>query len=189
MIEAPPDPSPPVEPKLSREEAAYKRRERSVTALVAGVVLLFALYSLNRPATAPEPSGSPSERAVTGPQLTAEMVPMVTGDEPLQVMFTKAGCPVCHTIPGIEGARGREGPPLVLGTTGALRLADPKYKGSAKTVREYIAESIMNPGAYIVSGYPTHAMPRWYGQKLSAGALDQIVQYLEQLKGEGPGQP
>lgn len=69
-----------------------------------------------------------------------------------------------------------------LGVTGPQRLADPEYKGQAKTVREYIVESITNPGAYIVPGYPTHAMPRWYGQKLSASALDQIAGYLEQLQ-------
>jgi hypothetical protein len=157
-----------------------------VTALVVGVILLFALYSLGRSPNAPV---SPNDTAATGSQVTPEMVPLVTGEEPLQVIFTKAGCPVCHTIPGIEGAKGREGPTLLLGTTGPQRLADPKYKGQAKTVREYIIESINNPGAYIVSGYPTHAMPRWYGQKLSASALDQIARYLEQLTGEGAAQP
>ena len=182
MVDAPPDPPSVPPPPLSPEEAAYRRRERSITATVVGLVLLFALYSLNRAPTAPEP---PKEAVATGPQLTPEMVPLVTGEESLQVMFTKAGCPVCHTIPGIDGAKGREGPPLHLGTTGPQRLADPKYKGQAKTVREYIAESIMNPGAYIVPGYPTHAMPRWYGQKLSAGALEQMARYLEQLTGEG----
>jgi hypothetical protein len=29
-------------------------------------------------------------------------------------------------------------------------------------------------------------MPRWYGQKLSAGALEKIAAYLEQITGESP---
>ena len=185
MTTPPPDPPAPAEEELSPDEAAYRRRERSITATVVGLILLFALYSLDRPAETPPTQTDPVR---PGPQLTAEMVPLVTGEEPLQLMFTKAGCPVCHTIPGIDGAQGREGPPLRLGTTGPLRLADPTYKGQAKTVREYIAESITNPGAYIVPGYPTHAMPRWYGQKLSAAALDQMARYLEQLE-EGGGAP
>jgi mono/diheme cytochrome c family protein len=71
---------------------------------------------------------------------------------------------------------------LELGTTGSQRLADPGYKGEAKTVREYIVESILNPGAYVVPGFPDRAMPRWYGQKLSAAAVDRIAAYLEQVK-------
>lgn len=184
-MDVPPDPPDLPPPPMTREEVEAKRRERSITATVVGLILLFALYSLNKTPPAPD---TPKETAVTGPQLTAEMIPLVTGEEPLHVLFTKAGCPVCHLIPGIEGAKGREGPPLILGTNGPLRLADPNYKGQAKTVREYIAESIMNPGAYVVPGYPTHAMPRWYGQKLSAGALEQMARYLEQLT-EGAAPP
>jgi hypothetical protein len=108
------------------------------------------------------------------------MVPIVTGQEPLAELFKQAGCPVCHTIPGIEGAQGRVGPPLTLGTTGPVRLADPNYKGQAKTVREYITESILNPSIYIVPGYPALAMPRWYGQKLTAGAVERMAGYLEE---------
>lgn len=182
-MDAPPDPVERPTPAVTRAEIDRRRRERSITATIVGVILLFALYSLGRSPQAPTAPTQPI--GVTGPQLTAEMVPLVTGDEPLQVMFTKAGCSVCHTIPGIEGAKGREGPALYLRTSGPERLADPKYKGQAKTVREYIAESIMNPGAYIVPGYPTHAMPRWYGQKLSAGALEQMSRYLEELTETG----
>ncbi|MFO0774504.1 MAG: hypothetical protein U0172_07565 [Nitrospiraceae bacterium] len=176
----PPDESERPAPTLTRAQAEKIRRERSITATVAGLILLFALYSLGRTPSLPE---APKQPTIGGSQVTSEMVPLVTGEESLQVMFTKAGCPVCHTIPGIEGAKGREGPSLTMAVTGPQRLADPQYKGSASTVREYIAESIMNPGAYIVPGYPTHAMPRWYGQKLSAGALEQMSKYLEQLTG------
>jgi hypothetical protein len=60
-------------------------------------------------------------------------------------------------------------------------LADPNYGGEAKTVHDYIYESILSPGAYVVPGFPDHVMPRWYGQKLSAGALEKIAAYLESL--------
>jgi mono/diheme cytochrome c family protein len=110
------------------------------------------------------------------------MVPLVTGEEPVPELFRRAGCPVCHEIPGISGAEGRVGPRLALGTTGPQRLNDPGYRGQAKTVREYVVESILNPGIYVVAGYPALAMPRWYGKKLSAAALEKIAAYLEEQR-------
>lgn len=112
------------------------------------------------------------------------MVPLVTGEEPVDVIFTRAGCPVCHAIPGVTGATGRVGPPLILARTGEARLKDPSYRGSATTIPEYIVESILDPGVFVVPGYPSATMPTWYGAKLSASALEKIVSYLEQQTGE-----
>ncbi len=109
-------------------------------------------------------------------------VPLTTGHEPLDKLFVQSGCAVCHTIPGIDQAQGREGPKLVLGTNGPMRLADPNYTGTAQSIREYIQESILNPGAYVVPGYSDRVMPRWYGKRLNAKALDRIANYLEHLK-------
>jgi hypothetical protein len=149
---------------------------RAWTFLIAGIVLLGITYAALKPE--PRPASAPS----TAPQLDPTMVPLATGEEPIDVLFIKSGCPVCHTIPGIQGADGRVGPELVLGTTGPLRLADPSYHGQAKTVREYVIESVVTPGVYVASGYPDQVMPRWYGQKLSAGALEKIADYLERVK-------
>jgi len=150
------------------------------TFLIAGVILLGVTYAALKPA----PVSKPASARPAIPQLDPAKIPLVTGEEPIDLLFIKAGCPVCHTIPGIRGADGRVGPKLVLGTTGPQRLADPRYRGQAKTVREYVIESVISPGAYLVEGYPEQAMPRWYGQKLSAGALDKMAGYLERLKDE-----
>lgn len=152
--------------------------ERAWTFLVAGIILLGITYA----ALKPEPAPKPPPVLPTVPQLDPAMIPLATGEEPIDVLFIKSGCPVCHTIPGIQGADGRVGPKLVLGTTGSRRLADPRYRGQAKTVREYIIESVISPGVYVASGYPDQVMPRWYGQKLSAGALEKMAGYLETLK-------
>lgn len=152
--------------------------ERAWTFLIAGIILLGITYAAFKPEPAPKlPTALP-----TVPQLDPAMIPLATGEEPIDVLFIKAGCPVCHTIPGIQEAGGRVGPKLVLGTTGPRRLADPRYRGQAKTVREYIIESVISPGVYVASGYPDQVMPRWYGQKLSAGALEKMAGYLETLK-------
>lgn len=163
--------------------------ERSWTILITLAVLFVASLSIFHlgPSVAPEkgPSG-PGIMASGIPQITQAMVPLVTGEEPTVEIFTKAGCVVCHTIPGVAGAEGRVGPKLELGTNAPKRLADPAYTGEAKTVREYIVESILNPGAYVVPGFPKGAMPRWYGQKLSAAAVDKIAAYLEQVTEGNP---
>ncbi len=115
--------------------------------------------------------------------LAPETIPMVTGDEPLGELFTRPGCPVCHVIPGIPGAHGRIGPPLLLGLTGEQRLKDPGYQGVAATVHDYIVESVLEPQRFVVSGYPEHTMPTWYGAKLSALALEKMASYLERQTG------
>src|SRR5437867_8526143 len=55
-----------------------------------------------KPAGAPGAPGAPVAGA-----------PVVTGDEPVNEIFTKALCFACHTIPGIPGAVGAVGPKLV----------------------------------------------------------------------------
>jgi len=124
-------------------------------------------------------NGSPKKK--TKPMALTD-IPLATGYEPMEKLFVQSGCAVCHTIPGIDPAKGRQGPLLVLGTNGPLRLADPNYQGTAESVREYIQESILNPGAYIVPGYSDRVMPRWYGKRLNAKSLDRIATYLAELQ-------
>lgn len=158
--------------------------------VVCGIMATLSVNLLNHPASAPgeakvvESIKQHQQEAVPGkaPSLVLIDVPLATGTEPLDKLFVQSGCAVCHTIPGIAPAQGREGPRLVLGTNGPLRLADPQYQGTATTVREYIQESILNPGAYVVPGYSDRVMPRWYGKRLNALALDRIAKYLEDLK-------
>jgi hypothetical protein len=153
-------------------------RERVVTFIVIGFVLLYALWSLR--------VHSPLQRfpvvsePTTEGTLSPEIIPLVTGEEPVTEIFIGAGCPVCHTIPGIPGANGRVGPRLNLGTTGEQRISDPRYGGQATTVHDYVIESVLEPGRFLVPGYPDRTMPTWYGTKLSALALMKIATYLEQ---------
>src|SRR5437588_952583 len=108
-----------------------------------------------KPAGAPGAPGAPVAGA-----------PVVTGDEPVNEIFTKALCFACHTIPGIPGAVGAVGPKLVEKTNAPLRLKDPNYKGNATTVREYIMESIITPSKYVVPPFPDNIMPKDFGKKL-----------------------
>jgi cytochrome c2 len=111
---------------------------------------------------------------------------LADGTEPVDQIFHKAKCTACHTIPGIPGAVGTIGPKLEEGTNAPLRLKDKDYKGSAKTVPDYIMESIVSPSAYVVKPFPDKTMPQVFGQQLSAGAIKKIVDYLSQVKAGSP---
>lgn len=112
---------------------------------------------------------------------------MADGTEPVDQIFAKAQCVACHTIPGIPGAVGTIGPKLEEGTNAPLRIKDPAYKGTAKSTSEYIMESVVTPSAYVVKGFPDNTMPKVFGQKLSAGAIKKIVDYLSKVQtGKAP---
>jgi len=113
---------------------------------------------------------------------------LADGSEPVDQIFAKAQCVACHTIPGIDAAKGTIGPKLVEKTNAPNRIKDPAYKGGAKTVREYITESVISPSTFVVKGFPDNTMPKVFGQKLSAGALNKIVDYLSQVE-EGKAPP
>ncbi|NIQ03405.1 MAG: cytochrome C, partial [Nitrospinaceae bacterium] len=61
------------------------------------------------------------------------------------------------------------------------RLKDPNYEGNAKTPREYVKESILEPSAYVVFNeeagepFPDGLMPPDFENKLSVKALDKLV--------------
>ncbi len=149
-------------------------RDRLVVWIAIGLVMVSA-WSALRDLRVSSSTQNQSTNLVPAP----EAISLVTGDEPLVDMFIRPGCPVCHKIPGIPGADGQVGPPLVLGTTGEQRLKDPGYRGQAKTVHEYIVESVLEPQRFVVQGYPEHTMPNWYGSRLSALALEKMASYLE----------
>ncbi len=153
--------------------------------VILTILCAVALLTINRvfePGTPGEEQRDPP-KLETASDVTIANIPLATGREPIEKIFVQSGCPVCHTIPGIRVAKGREGPKLELGTNARKRLADPAYQGRAGTDWEYVQESILNPGAYIVAGYRDHVMPRWYGQKLSAAALEKMIRYLLRIEG------
>lgn len=112
----------------------------------------------------------------------------VTGNEDIQDMINILGCPLCHTIPGVEGAMGELGPKLHEKISAPKRIKDPNYKGKATNTREYVRESILNPGAYVVFNeaegelYPDGLMPTTFSEQLSVLALDKLVDFISQTE-------
>jgi len=59
----------------------------------------------------------------------------------------KGNCTLCHNAMGRAPMLDRIGP------TSIDRLNDPRYKGKATTIEEYLYESMIKPSAFVVSGY------------------------------------
>ncbi|MBX7258203.1 MAG: cytochrome c oxidase subunit II [Candidatus Hydrogenedentes bacterium] len=102
-------------------------------------------------------------------ELTTAAAPASSGEK----LFAKLGCVTCH-----EGQSPR-GPVLagVFGTTVNLQ------NGESVTVDEnYIRESILNPQAKLVAGYPP-LMPTFQNQ-IKEQDLFTLINYIKSLKGD-----
>lgn len=90
--------------------------------------------------------------------------PKVPGGPGAQV-FASNGCGGCHTLAAAKSG-GVTGPNL-----------DEVLPGQTPKMVE---DSIVDPNAEIVKGYPPNVMPANFGQTLSAKEVEDLVQYLLQ---------
>ena len=86
-------------------------------------------------------------------------------------VFQQFGCGGCHAFKP-AGSTGTTGPDLD-------KLAADASKANRGALAKYVEESIVDPGAYIVPGFPD-AMPHIFGQQIPKDQLNQLVQYLSQ---------
>jgi len=105
-----------------------------------------------------------------GALASAGLAQAKTGDQ----IFTAAGCAGCHTF-GPAGSNGTIGPSLDELKTQAGKI-EP-----GKSAEEYIRESLEDPGAFIVRGYP-NAMPSFKG-RLTDQQIQAVIDYLLQTGG------
>jgi mono/diheme cytochrome c family protein len=87
-------------------------------------------------------------------------------------VYREKNCQSCHQI-GANG--GSAGPPL----THIATVAESRKPGAS--AEDYIRESVLDPGAYVVSGYPD-TMPRGLARGMTQEDFDDLVRYLLTLK-------
>ena len=110
--------------------------------------------------------------------LAAVDVPSAPGAELGAALFSSAGfgqnlgCEVCHSLdPGDRLV----GPPLAgIGTVAGDRIP-------GMTAEQYILESIVDPDAYTLEGYPEGQMLDDYDERLTPAELEAMVAYLMTL--------
>ncbi len=89
-------------------------------------------------------------------------------------VYAAQGCASCHE-PGLLNFWRPVGPPLThIGTVAETRVP-------GVPAGEYIRQSVVDPGAFVVPGYPD-SMPRGLGTRISPADLDALVAYLESLR-------
>ncbi|MFN2168269.1 MAG: cytochrome c oxidase subunit II [Anaerolineae bacterium] len=95
-----------------------------------------------------------------------------------QELTVSTGCTACHNVTGEAGGIG----PTWKGVFGhETELAD----GSTVTADEaYIKNSILNPNAQVVAGYPSNVMPQTYADQLTDEQINDIVEYIKSLGSE-----
>jgi mono/diheme cytochrome c family protein len=116
--------------------------------------------------TAPttEATAAPTTEATTAP--TAEAAATPAGDPAAGEQLFATNCSFCH------GAQNGTGPAL----TGMGERAATRIPGMSAA--DYIHQSIVDPSAYVVSGFSDNIMPKNFGDKFSAQEISDLVAYI-----------
>lgn len=118
-------------------------------------------------------------------QLKQKLNRMALPEDLPDKIVAKMACSACHKIPGIGNAKtGRLGPLLVMKDIAAERLQSAAYqqaveagRAHARTPKEYVIESIVDPTAFITPGY-VDGMVSDYGHRFTVTALDIFADFL-----------
>ena len=124
--------------------------------------------------------GGPPPTGGGGGSQTGEQGASGTGGGDGKQVFTANGCGGCHQLAD-AGSSGTTGPSLD-------KLAESiRTNGRGKTPEEYVRESIENPNAVVVEGFPEGTMPQNYGNTLTDQQIEALVKYLVEQGGGGGG--
>jgi mono/diheme cytochrome c family protein len=153
---------------------------KHIRLFVVVCVLLTAGMLASVIALAAEPK---EERTAAGEGTTTAAAPATTSKAPPpaapagnaaagKAIFNAQGCSACHTFKP-AAATGKVGPDLD-------HLAADAAKANRGSVTQYATESIEDPGAYVVPGYPNGVMPKF---TLSNKQVADLVAFLTSGKG------
>ena len=85
------------------------------------------------------------------------------------------GCATCHSLDG-SALVGPSQQGLVARAEAAIASAE--YKGTAKTVAEYLRESIVSPDVFVEQGFTAGVMYQNFGKELSEQEIKDLVSFL-----------
>jgi mono/diheme cytochrome c family protein len=134
-----------------------------LTAAMLGAIIAFA-------GEPPEAGAKVEERnPVVSETTSTETTPAAPSGNAAagKALFASQGCNACHTF-APAGSTAKVGPDLD-------DLASNAKKANRGSVEQYTAESIEDPGAYVVPGYPDGVMPQF---QLSDEQVADLVAFL-----------
>ncbi len=147
-----------------------------------GVVALYFLFvELYMPELRPVP---PPKEEVFDISLISEEEFVAFGE---RIFIGKGSCRLCH-----KGLGGRAPALDEIVFVAEDRLVETAYKGHARTATEYILESMLEPGLYVVEGYGkmekgkiVSPMPRVTSGLVDLSSLEirAVVAYLQRSSG------
>jgi mono/diheme cytochrome c family protein len=113
-------------------------------------------------------TAGPFPKTVIG---TVPTAPTVAKGAPARgkALFASSGCGGCHTFKP-AATNGKVGPDLD-------KLAADALKAKQGSLEQYTFNSIKNPSAYVVPGYPNGVMPN-YGTQLTDQQIADLVAFL-----------
>lgn len=114
-------------------------------------------------------TGADADEAVAGPPTTLAPIGPPSGEQLAQV----AGCVACHSVDGSQLVG-----PSWLGIAGTERPIEGG--GTVLANREYLRQSIVDPGVLIVAGF-TDVMPKTFGDTFSDDEINALIDYIESL--------
>jgi mono/diheme cytochrome c family protein len=122
-----------------------------LTAGMLGAVIALASEPKEEHAAAGEETTT-APATTTAATTTTAAPPAAKGDAAAgKALFNAQGCSACHTFKP-AGATAKVGPDLD-------NVAADAQKANRGTVEQYVAESIKDPSAYVVPGFPKGVMP------------------------------
>jgi mono/diheme cytochrome c family protein len=139
-----------------------------VTALLTAGMLATVIALAAEPKE--ERSSAPEQTTTTAATPTPKPPPPSAKGDPAagKTLFNAQGCSSCHTFKP-AGATGKVGPDLD-------HVAADAAKANRGSVDQYIAESIKDPTAYVVPGFPKGVMPPF--ASLSGTQVADLVAFL-----------
>jgi mono/diheme cytochrome c family protein len=142
-----------------------------VTVLLTAGMLATVIALAGEPKEKREAAGETTTEATTTTTTKPAPAPPAAGDAAAgKLLFSSQGCNACHTFKP-AGSNASVGPDLD-------HLAADAAKANRGSVQQYATESIKDPNAYVVPGFPQGVMPTNFGSSLSDKQIADLVAFV-----------
>jgi hypothetical protein len=176
----------------SSDDRGRPARRRSLKSTASWVALLAVCLATTACAPSTDPAttatnpetgissdAAPDADAPVGKDL-AQTLPAGDADRGAALAQSR-DCLGCHRNLPVGPLYQPEGEPAI-GARAAERIESPDYTGQAQDAEQYLLESIVDPEAYVVDGFPAGLMPDGFAVLLTRQQAADLIAYLLTLQ-------